>query len=188
MKLLVTGFGPFPGVPFNSSDALVSGWIRNRPDWHFDDLRFEVLPTAYEAAGTRVAELLREFRPARALLLGVAGADCGIRMERFALNIDDGAAPDEAGQRRQARSIVAGAPDALRTMLDLEQMHGALIDQGVNAEISNHAGAYVCNHAYYCALHAAAAMMPPCKVLFVHLPRPREGATPGDCAFPGGTR
>lgn len=177
MKLLVTGFGAFPGVPVNASERLVGAWRHDRPDWPFDDMRFEVLPTCYEIAGARISQLLREFQPDLALLLGVATTSGTIRLERFALNIDDSPAPDEAGALRRGLVIAPDGPQALKTPIDLDGLRAALIQEGIDAEISNHAGSYVCNHTYYSALLAASRLDWHCEVMFVHTPGIHQIAT-----------
>ena len=177
MKLLVTGFGAFPGVSINTSEQLVAAWMRDRPDWPFDDMKFEVLPTTYDIAGARVSELIREYQPDHALLLGVATTQSTVRLERFALNIDDSTVPDAAGTLRQSRIIAPDRPHAMTTPIDLDRLRAALMHASVIAEISNHAGTYVCNHTYYSALLAASQFQNRCDVLFVHVPGIHKSAT-----------
>src|SRR4051794_14321753 len=82
MRILVTGFGKFPGVAVNTSEVVVSRFAADAPDWPFGAMRFEVLPTRYEAAEVLVRELMGEFRPDRVLLLGVADTSSTARLER----------------------------------------------------------------------------------------------------------
>ena len=94
MKLLVTGFGPFPGVPFNTTEAMLTDWMCQPPSWPYEQVRFEVLTTQYQFAGARVAELLRGQAPDYLLLLGVALAvgvvlAAGVRDELAAAELGD---------------------------------------------------------------------------------------------------
>jgi len=170
MRILVTGFGKFPGVAVNTSELVVSRFAADAPGWPFDAMRFEVLPTRYEAAEVLVRELMGEFKPDRVLLLGVAETPTTARLERFALNIDDAASPDEGGVLRKGVTILAGGPAAFATAVDLQRLLADLLEAGVRAEISNHAGSYVCNHVYYTALSEAVAAGAG-QVLFMHVPR-----------------
>ena len=44
--------------------------------------------------------------------------------------------------------------------------------------VSNHAGAYVCNHVYYAALHHRASGATATRALFVHVPMLAEAEIP----------
>src|SRR6185369_17274354 len=112
MRILVTGFGKFPGVAVNTSELVVSRFASHAPAWPFDAMRFAVLPTRYAEAEVLMRELMGEVRPDRVLLLGVADTPSTARLERFALNIDDGASPDEGGELRKGVPILAGGPAA----------------------------------------------------------------------------
>jgi pyroglutamyl-peptidase len=163
-------------VEVNTTEVVVSRWMESAPDWPYAEMRFAVLPTRYGEAELRLRELLRGFLPDRVLLLGVAPTEATARLERFALNVDDSDSEDAAGDLRRGTPILAGGPAAFATGLDLQRLFDELIEAGVRAEISNHAGAYVCNHAYYTALSHALAAGAGCQVLFMHVPRlPAEG-------------
>lgn len=170
MKLLVTGFSAFPGIPTNVTDLIVSDWRGAPPAWPFNEMRFEVLPTSYENGSRQICEMMRSMVPDYVLLLGVANFVGTLMIERFALNIDDCPVPDIDGVVRQGRTIFSDGADAIRTLIDIDGLRERLLKQDVDAEISNYAGAYVCNHTYYVALRTAAEMQKPSRVLFIHVP------------------
>ena len=178
MKLLTTGFGEFPGVPINLTGDLVAEWRENQPNWPFSAMYFEVLPTSYEHAGARVARLIQDLDPDHVLMLGIGGVRGTIQLERFAVNIDDSILADVFGEVRQGLPIASDCPAALMTRTDLVRLRDLLVSKGTLAEISNHAGSYVCNHAYFVALREAALAKKLTRVLFAHLPGGYEIALP----------
>ncbi len=176
---LLTGFERFGQWPLNPSELLVR---------HFADQTFgankrlhcEVLPTVYETAGARIRELIRDIRPALVLSLGLSGSRPKICLERFALNIDDVAVADNASIVRAGEAIDPAGPAALKTGADLHDLLKRLLAAGVDAEISNHAGTYVCNHVFYQLLRQLQIQAEPAIGLFVHLPIIEEACAGSD--------
>ena len=161
MRLLLTGFEKFGELPLNPSELVVRAMAR---DPAIPDLVVEVLPTVYDAAGARIRALLERHRPDLVLMTGVAAKRTEINLERVALNLDDADKPDNAGVLRTDAAIEPQGPLARRTTCDLAPALAALRAADIPAVISNHAGGFVCNHTYYCALaHRTPAV-------FVHLP------------------
>jgi pyroglutamyl-peptidase len=74
-------------------------------------------------------------------------------------------------------TILEGAPDLYETPAPLAALRDRLLAEGAAARISDDAGTYVCNHAYFTALHAIAQRALPTRCLFMHLP-------PASAAFP----
>jgi pyroglutamyl-peptidase len=170
MHVLLTGFEPFGELPFNPS-ALIVGQIRNgAPLPGVRKLTGEILPTAYDRAGALIERRLDALRPDLLLAIGVAESRAELNLERVALNLDDADKPDNAGVLRSGQAIAADGPIARRTMLDLAPLADALRRAGFSAKVSNHAGAFVCNHTYYCALGAIERMRLPTRCLFLHVP------------------
>ena len=161
--MLVTGFGPFGLLESNSSAALAEA-LAAEPG-----VRSAVLPVAYARAERRLAELLGQIRPAAVLLFGVHAAP-GFRLERVAMNLDDEAAPDEDGAVHQREPICPDAPAAYWSTLPLMEISEALELLGLPWEWSNHAGGFLCNHAFYRAMDVLAEFgcRAPCG--FIHVP------------------
>lgn len=159
MKLLLTGFEPFGALALNPSELVVRA-LAGRPGIAAS----AVLPTVYGQAGDRLLALIERERPDLVLMTGVAAKRAEISLERVALNLEDADKPDNAGVRRGGSPIEPGAPLARATTLDLAPPLAALKARGIPAAISNHAGAFVCNHVYYRALGTGVPS------LFVHLP------------------
>ncbi len=146
MTLLVTGFGPFPGVPDNPTAELA-----RRAD-ALPGVVGRVLDTQWKLAWPQLRAALEEIRPDALLMFGVAVQRDEIQYERRARNWCGGR-PDEAGACLPAGPLIEGAPDALATRLPLD------------CAASDDAGDYLCNALFFHALHLTDL---PCG--FVHIP------------------
>ena len=179
MKTLLTGFGPFGNVTDNPSQLIVENLAERAREGQWPDLVADVLPTEFAGAGNRIAQLIREHRPERVICLGVAKGTGSIRLERVALNLDDTSVPDNAGVYLEGKKIVPDGPLAYWSTLPIEDMCGELQGRGIPANISNHAGTYVCNHVFYVARHEIELLGSSAPCGFIHLP---------DVARPSGRR
>jgi pyroglutamyl-peptidase len=174
MRVLLTGFGPFPGVPANPSE-MIAAELGARPRPHDGiELVTRALPVEYEAAGAGIRELISRIEPDAVLCLGVAAGRAAINLERFALNLDDAPIPDNAGQLLQGTAIVPDGPAAYQSTLPLDRMHAALVALDVPATMSNHAGTYICNHTFYAARHHIETLGHHAPCGLVHIPLPLE--------------
>lgn len=177
MKILVTGFNAFGKVKVNPSELIVRHLPSRRQGKKAragSQLVAELLPTEYVAATRRVRQLIRREQPDAILCLGVAERRERISLERVALNLDDEPLADNAGLVRRGQPIVRGGPPLYWSALPLEAMLRALTRRRIPAQISNHAGTYLCNHIFYVARHYVtrhnkARRRMPCG--FVHLPK-----------------
>jgi pyroglutamyl-peptidase len=168
MKILLTGFTPFPGVDVNPTTHIIRE-IANR-QYPGLEIVAEVLPTAYDDAGARVEALIAGNSPDAVVCLGVAQRRSAISLERVARNRDSATQPDNAGAIRDNAPIVPDGAETYFSTLPLERFQVALAAQGVPVEFSDDAGAYVCNHVFYRARYALerAAQTIPCG--FIHVP------------------
>jgi len=176
MKLLLTGFEPFGEVKVNPSQLIVETLARD-PDLRGGrgcaGLTTAILPVEFAAAGARMGALIEEAQPDVILMLGVAAGRATIGLERIALNLDDSPTrPDNAGVAPDGAAIEPGGPLALAATLPLVELRAALTAAGIPAVISNHAGAYVCNHVFYVALRSVARLGLPARCGFIHVPLP----------------
>lgn len=167
-KLLVTAFEPFAGRKRNPALEVMA---RLRPA-AFKSLRLyrEKLPVSGRAAETRIAALISRLRPDFLVSLGLAAGETGLRVERFALNIQDYGIKDNAGYRPEGRKIDPRGPAAYFVNSDPLKLAAAVRKAGAPAYVSNHAGGYVCNHLMYAAMRAITAGGFAAKFAFVHLP------------------
>ncbi|MEP9349335.1 peptidase C15 [Xanthobacter sp. KR7-225] len=178
--LLVTAFGPFPGVPANPSAVLAKQLARlKRPALARFEVKVVVLPTRWDALDG-LGALMARARPAAVLMLGVAARRRQVCVETRAVNAAR-AAPDAAKAHPPGRRLAPDKAAARRASARLAPLLAALRRHGVPARLSRDAGRYLCNAAYYRVLGLAGGA----PAVFVHLPgrtgRPRgtDGARMG---------
>jgi pyroglutamyl-peptidase len=163
--LLVTGFGPFPGVPANPSAVLARRLARlRRPALAPFDVKLAVLPTRWDGLDGLGTLIARE-KPAAVLLLGVAARRRQVSIEARAVN-GARAAPDAAKAHPPGPLLAPGEAPVRTASARLAPLLAALGRHGVPAHLSRDAGRYLCNAAYFRALVAAGRA----PVVFVHLP------------------
>jgi pyroglutamyl-peptidase len=169
-NVLLTGFGPFPGVAENISGRLAKDLAgratREFPAYHF---AHAVLPTEWQAAPNILAALVADLKPALMLLFGVAADARGFRIETEGANVCR-ASPDAAGLPPLAPILVHGAQAAYSATLPIDAIVRRLTAQGFPVTISNDAGGYLCNAALYHALHALSEPGHSCRAGFIHIP------------------
>jgi pyroglutamyl-peptidase len=164
MRLLITGFGPFPGMPRNPSAALARQ-VAASPRWRVLGVQVEcrILTTAYTALATELDPALAE-APDAVLLIGVAGRSKRIRVERRATNRRSTLYPDVTGET--AVALASGRTAERSSRIAPVKPLRALRAQKLPSRISRDAGRYLCNASYYRALAL------PRPVLFIHIPKP----------------
>ena len=106
-----------------------------------------------------------------------------LRLERVALNLDGSETPDNSGEIIQGRLIASQGPAAYWSRLPLTLMLDALEERGIPAAISNHAGAFLCNHVFYVARHQVDQMGLTSLCGFIHVPGMSAEVT-GDRGLP----
>ncbi|MDB5591431.1 MAG: peptidase pyroglutamyl peptidase, partial [Enterovirga sp.] len=97
VRLLVTGFGPFPTMPRNPSAALAAA-VAGAAAWRRRGVAAEcrILATTYAALGTELDPALAT-GPDAVLMIGVAGRSRRIRVERRATPRRSRLFPDASG-------------------------------------------------------------------------------------------
>jgi pyroglutamyl-peptidase len=164
--ILITGFGPFPGVMRNPT-ATLAPMVAGRLKASGVDARALLLPTSYARGLPLLAHELKRIRPRAVLMLGLAAKSRFIRIEAFARIDASPTSPDAGGAMPERR---AGSAMPLAATAALEPALAAMRKGGLRARLSPSAGRYLCNAAYAVAL----GMMPRgVPVLFVHIPWPR---------------
>lgn len=174
--ILLTGFGPFPGVQENASAMLVPALAaRARTQFPGFTIVDEILDTAWSSAPARAAALIRELKPLLALHFGVAGDATGFRLERLAHNVCR-AATDATGCLPLADQLDACGPPSRSPGLDIDSVAADLAAYGFPVSLSDDAGAYLCNAVLYNSLAAAEALATTaCRSIFVHIPHDLSG-------------
>jgi pyroglutamyl-peptidase len=170
LRILVTGFGPFPGAPFNPTEPLVARLLRlRRPA--FGDVEFigHVFPVTYRAVDRELPELLAKHRPDALLMFGLASRTPYVRIETRARNAVTMLWPDAAHTRVRKGSIAPDA-DAMPFGPHTAKLLRAAKGTGVDARASRNAGSYLCNYLSWRAIEAVDADDGPHLAAFVHVP------------------
>lgn len=183
--VLLTGFGPFPGVDRNASADLATELACHASLRH-GHLRFiaEVLPVDWKQTPVRLAELLRQHRPAVALHFGVSARATGFVIETHAYNATKGV-PDEGGQLAAGGILIAGDRARRSATLPVRGVVKALHAAGYPAELSSDPGRYLCNAVLFHSLRYATRAAPKMRSGFIHIPATLEPGTPGEASLIG---
>ena len=67
--------------------------------------------------------------------------------------MNDARIADNAGEQPIDTPVIPGGPAAYFTSLPIKAMLSALLAEGINAEVSQTAGTFVCNHVFYGLMH-----------------------------------
>lgn len=177
LTVLVTGFGPFPGAPFNPTMPLVKRLTQlRRPA--FDDVKLEshIFRVTYDTADRELPELIARIRPQALLMFGLAGRTAHLRIETRARNAVTTLVSDAGRRRARKGSIVDGA-DATMLGPHTAKLLRAALATGIDARSSRDAGSYLCNYLSWRAIEAVGKDGPRLAA-FVHVPLiPRNGAS-----------
>jgi pyroglutamyl-peptidase len=170
LRILVTGFGPFPGAPRNPTQALVARLAHlRRPALADVAVIGHVFPVSYGAVDLQLPDLLARHRPHALLMFGLAARTPYLRIETRARNTLTTRWPDRDGRYNTNRAIRPDA-DAMTFGPHTRRLLRAVQVSGVDAKLSRDAGSYLCNYLCWRALEAARAGRGPRHAAFVHVP------------------
>ncbi|MBR0872295.1 pyroglutamyl-peptidase I [Bradyrhizobium tropiciagri] len=170
LRILVTGFGPFPGAPVNPTMPLVKRLTAlRRPA--FDDvaLSSHIFHVTYATVDRELPELITQHRPQALLMFGLAGRTAHLRIETRARNAVTTRFPDAGRQHARKGSILDGA-DARMFGPHSEKLLRAALATGIDARLSRDAGSYLCNYLSWRAIEAASRDNDLRLAQFVHVP------------------
>ena len=173
LRVLVAGFGPFPGAPRNPSGdlALALGRMR-RPGLAEVEIYTHVFPTAYAAVARELPRLLIKHDPDAVLLFGLAGRSDRVRIETRAVNAASLIHPDATRSVPLSRKLYPKAPAELFVQPEIRRLIAAAQRGRVPARLSRDAGRYVCNASLFCCLDKTRRKRRT-LVTFIHIPWPR---------------
>jgi pyroglutamyl-peptidase len=106
LRISITGFGPFPGAPFNPTGPLVIRLLRlRRPAFGEVELSGHIFPVTYKAVDRELPELLAKLQPHALLMFGLASRTPYVRIETRARNAVTTLWPDADHTRIRKGSI-----------------------------------------------------------------------------------
>jgi pyroglutamyl-peptidase len=172
-RVLITGFGPFPGAPFNPSGGLARALAnKRRPELAGVRRIAHEFETSYAAVDRDLLRLLKEHRPGVVLMFGLAARTPFVRIETRARNAASMLFPDVDGKVRAHHAIAPGAPASLRGRAPFARLVAAARATRAHVRLSRDAGDYLCNYTYWRALEASRSGT---LVQFIHVPLSRQG-------------
>jgi pyroglutamyl-peptidase len=181
LRILITGFGPFPGAPFNPTMPLVARLMQlRRPAFDDVELSSHIFHVTYATVDRELPELLAKHRPQALLMFGLAARTSHLRIETRARNAITTIWPDADGTRIRKGSI-ATDEDAMMFGPHTAKLLRAALATGIDARASRDAGSYLCNYLSWRAIEATQQENGPGLAAFIHIPLlARDGiAKPG---------
>lgn len=169
LRILVTGFGRFPGAHSNPTEWLIKalGREQNNLARFRIELHLAVLPVDYSGLMERLVRLEQEVKPDVILHFGLATKRRAFCLEMRALNRLNLLRCDALGHRPKTRAVVLGGAQILHSRFPATMIQAAWHQAGLRARLSHHPGAYLCNAALYLSLANSAAK----TVGFIHVPK-----------------
>lgn len=169
LRILLTGFGSFPGAPHNPTQPLVARLARlRRPAFDDVDIASHIFPVTYAAVDRQLPEVLAKVKPDALLMFGLAARTSYLRIETRARNAVTMLWPDAANTRSRKGAIAANA-DAMTFGPHTARLLRAARLTGIDARPSRDAGAYLCNYLSWRAIENARAGGPQLAA-FIHIP------------------
>ena len=174
--ILITGFGPFPGAPYNPTAALVEKLARaRRPNLR---LVGHVFATQYDAVDRELPALIKQCRPDALLMFGLHGRAHTLRIETIARNAL-GRHADAGGKVPAAPMILHGAQPQRRMATPALRLLHAARSAGVRAQLSRDAGGYLCNYLCWQATSLIGGKTGLRLAAFIHVPPVARGSRTG---------
>jgi pyroglutamyl-peptidase len=158
LRILITGFEPFPGAPYNPTPKLVERLLRLRRPALADVERIgHIFPVTYEAVDRQLPELIAQHQPDALLMFGLATRTPFLRVETRARNTVTQIFPDASHAKVRSRTLAAGAESTKRFGSHTAKLLRAAQSTGIDARLSLSAGFYLCNYLSWRAIEATRA-------------------------------
>ena len=152
VKVLVTGFQPFPADATHDNVSGVAVTSLDVSQIHNAQVMRVVLPVEYDRAAAEVTDIIARCDPRVVISFGQGGDH--IALEEVAYNLQDtgevsGGVPDNRGIVRAAVQIDPSADATRDTMLPLDAINDAIVALGEAPQHSRDPGRYICNNVMF---------------------------------------
>ncbi len=178
--VLLTGFGPFPGVELNASAALVARVvIAARRRWPEVVFHTATLPTEWQRGPYRARLVTARTQPDIILHFGVSGRAKGFVIETRGAN-HCVAEADGAGHLPPLALLKSGGPSVRGVTVPVAAIVARLKAALIPVATSDDAGGYLCNAVLFQSLGLSDGNAS-CMVGFIHIPTtlgPRSPVSP----------
>jgi pyroglutamyl-peptidase len=177
LRILITGFGPFPGAPYNPTMGLVKRLTQlRRPAFDEVELASHIFHVTYATVDRELPELIARHRPDALLMFGLADRTAFMRIETRARNAVTTTFPDADRNHARKGSIVDGA-DAASFGPHTARLLRAARGTGIDARASRDAGSYLCNYLSWRSIETVGKKNGPRLAAFVHVPLLARGVS-----------
>lgn len=175
-RILITGFQPFPGAPYNPTEKLVARLMHLRRPALGEVKRIaHIFPVTYRAVDRQLPELIHKHMPDAVLMFGLAGRTKHLRIETRARNTVTQIWPDAEHASVRHRTIVDRANSTERFGAHTNLLLQAARQTGIDARASLNAGYYLCNYLSWRAIEQTHVEGGPKLAAFIHVPKmPRD--------------
>ncbi len=161
-QLLLTGFGPFRNYSSNPSEVICRG-LNNSIINNFH-IHSQILDVNFKNSYEKLLQRSKSIEPDIIISLGLSYDSNLIKLEKIAKNLMKNHNQDSVNK------IDEHAPDAYFSKLPLKNIHQFLNLRGINSEISNSAGDYVCNYIMFKMLNYLQKSKIHTPYGFIHIP------------------
>lgn len=162
-SVLLTAFEPYDRWRSNSSWLALVELTQNLPG--SPSVTTRLYPVDFAAVKEKLANDLRANHDF-AIHLGQAPGSTRVQLEAIGINV--GGSSTQSPDTFQP--LVEGGPIAYRSPLPLADWAGLLRCSGIPAQVSYHAGTYLCNATLYFSCYLAERMNLKTRATFIHLP------------------
>jgi pyroglutamyl-peptidase len=170
LSILITGFGPFPGAPFNPTIPLVKRLTQlRRPALDDVKLTSHIFHVTYDTVDRELPKLIAKVGPQALLMFGLADRTAHLRIETRARNAVTTLIAD-ADRRRARKGSIAEGADAKLFGSHTAKLLRAALATGIDARSSRDAGSYLCNYLSWRAIEAVGKGADLRLASFVHVP------------------
>ncbi|MBN9005225.1 MAG: pyroglutamyl-peptidase I [Rhizobiales bacterium] len=170
LRILITGFGPFPGAPYNPTMPLVTRLAAlRRPALDDIAITTHIFHVTYTTVDRELPQILDKHRPHALLMFGLAARTPYLRIETRARNAITTIWPDADGTRVR-KGTISGTADALAFGPHMHKLLRAAQATGIDARASRDAGSYLCNYLSWRAIEATHDNGGPKLAAFIHVP------------------
>lgn len=170
LRITITGFGPFPGAPYNPTQPLVARLVRlRRPAFEDVELSSHIFPVTYAAVDRQLPQMIEKQHPHALLMFGLAARTPYLRIETRARNAVTMLWPDAAKTRARQGAIAPNA-DAVSFGPHTARLLRAALMTGIDARPSRDAGSYLCNYLSWRAIETVNTGHGPQLAAFIHIP------------------
>ncbi len=161
--VLITAFEPYDRWKENSSWQALVALTRDLPD--APQIVTRRYPVDFSKAKARLAEDLAANYD-YALHLGQSPGSSRIHLEAFGINVGGNSQqlPDEFAP------LTSDGPAAYRSQLPLDHWSALLREANIPAQVSYHAGTYLCNAMHYLSHYNIQKQRLKTRAAFIHLP------------------